>query len=139
MKAVLASVAAAGVSAVLSASAAHAGILNFQAELKAAPHATAAAHSRGEVNAMVDTDRRVLDYTVTYSGLSGPVSAGFDSGAGTTVVAAPAGAGGKPIHGVATLTDAEINDLAAGRWYFDLRSSGPTPAELKGSVHRVSD
>jgi hypothetical protein len=140
MKVSLAPVLALGAWAAVGLCAANAGILNFQAELKAASHATpAVAHERGEVNAVLDTDRRELDYTVTYSGLTGPVSGVFDSGSGAAVVVAPAADAAHQIHGAATLTDAQINDLAAGRWVFDIRSSAAPQAELKGQVRRISN
>jgi hypothetical protein len=140
MKLNLTSVIAVGAWAAVGVCAANADILNFQAELKAAPPGSAAAtHERGEVNALLDTDRRLLDYTVRYSGVSGPVNAGFASSSGAAVVVAPASHNGEPIHGVATLTDAQIADLTAGRWVFDIRSSATPQAELKGQVRRVSD
>jgi hypothetical protein len=133
--------AATGVWTVIGISAAHAGILNFEAQLKG-PSASqsTAAHARGEVNAMLDTDRRLLEYTVTYSGLSGPaVSAGFEAGGSAAVVVAPAADKSHSIHGVAELTDAQISDLAAGRWSFDIRTSANPNGELHGQVRRTSN
>src|SRR5580704_5473660 len=63
----------------LSAAAAKADILDFEAQLRGANETPAnATRAHGTVTAVLDTDRRALEYTVTYKDLSGPVAvAGF--------------------------------------------------------------
>jgi hypothetical protein len=125
---------AAGAVALFAASAASAQILNYRANLRSpSPGDT---HARGEVTALLDTNRRVLDYTVTYSGLGGPVvNAAFVEGA-TPAVVVPVSGVGSQVHAVVQLTDAQMADLNAGRWSFDLRDAGASPEELRGDVKR---
>jgi hypothetical protein len=134
-------VAAAGL--VMSAAAAHADILHYEAQLRGAaetpPNAT---HAKGEVIAVLDTDRDAFEYTVTYSGLSGPVAlAGFKQP--TTppddpIVTAPSADKTSAIHAVVTLTRAQIDDLNAGRWIFDIATVANPGGEIRGKVMRTS-
>jgi CHRD domain-containing protein len=124
------------------AGAAEAGILHYEATLKGSherpPNATG---GRGALTGEVDTDRRLFDYTVTFSGLTGPaLSAGFhgkDATPGSAVTVAP---GGQPnaIHAEVKLTDAQITDLNAGRWTFDIATSANPCGEIGGEVMRAS-
>ena len=91
---------------------------------------------------MVDTDRRVLEYTVTYSGLAGPVTAaGFGRVARDPtdpVLVAPVDPKAGSIHAIVTLTAAQIADLNGGRWFFDIRTSANPAGEIRGVVYRTS-
>jgi hypothetical protein len=128
---------------VISAGAASADILHYQALLRGAaetpPNATKA---RGEVTAIPDTDRRALEYTVTYKDLSGPVVvAGFKEATSPPddpIVTAPDGANASTIHAVATLTNAQIQDLNAGKWIFDISTGASPGGEIRGKVLRTS-
>lgn len=138
----LKTVAAAAASLMMGATAANADILHYRAQLRGAaetpPNPTAA---KGEVVAVLDTDRRTLDYTVTYKGLSGPIAvAGFkepNSPPDDPIITAPTA--GETIHAVAQLTAAQVNDLNASRWIFDISTSANPGGEIRGKVQRTSD
>jgi hypothetical protein len=138
----LITVATAAASLMLSVTAANADILHYRAQLRGAaetpPNPT---NAKGEVVAALDTDRRMLDYTVTYNGLSGPIAAaGFkepNSPPDDPIVTAPTQ--GSTIHAVAQLTRAQVNDLNAGRWVFDISTNANPGGEIRGKVQRSSD
>ena len=132
----------ASAAALLAATAAEADIVHVQATLKSAAPA-AATHGKGQLAGVLDSDRNVLEYTVTYAGLSGPVvTAGFRPAASDPsdpVVTAPAADKTGAIHAVVTLSNAQVNDLLAGRWVFDVRTGAAPNGELEGSVRRTSN
>ena len=98
-----------------------------------------ASQGTGTVVTTLDKSTRVLRWTVTYSGLSGPVTAAHFHG--------PAGAGQNagvvlpftgnlqsPIQGQATLTEAQMADLVAGKWYANLHTAANPGGEIRGQV-----
>jgi hypothetical protein len=46
-------------------------------------------------------------------------------------------AGSAPITGVITLTDAQVNDLKAGRWYFNIHTAAHKGGEIRGQLTPV--
>jgi hypothetical protein len=132
----------ASAAALLSVTAAEADIVHVQARLKSADPA-AAAHARGQLAGVLDTDRNVLEYTVNYAGLSGPVvEAGFRPAASDPsdpAVTSPAADKTGAIHAVVTLSNAQVRDLLAGRWVFDVRTGAAPDGELEGSVLRTTN
>lgn len=126
-----------------SGAAANADILHYQAQLRGAAETPAnATRARGEVTAILDTDRRALEYTVTYRNLSGPVVvAGFKqptSPPDDPIVTAPNDPKTTTIHAVVTLTNAQIQDLNAGKWIFDISTDASPGGEIRGKVERTS-
>jgi len=129
----------AAVLALAAAGAANAETLRFRATLAGSsevpPNTTA---GKGEATATLDTVTKVFKYNVTYSGLTGPATAAHFHGpaapganAGPVVpIANPA----SPISGMATLTDAQIADLRAGRWYVNVHTAAHPPGEIRGQV-----
>jgi hypothetical protein len=133
-------VAAVAAAFVMAAGAAEAGILHYEARLKGSnetpPNATG---GRGEMMGQLDTDRRLLDYTVTFTGLSGPaLAAGFHGkdAAPNAAVTIPPGDKPNSIHAEVKLTDSQISDLNAGRWTFDITTSANPGGEIGGEVMR---
>jgi hypothetical protein len=127
----------------MSAAAARADILHYEAQLRGANETPAnATRAHGVVTAVLDTDRRALDYTVTYKDLSGPVTvAGFkepNSPPDDPIVTAPSDPKAGALHDVAILTKAQVQDLKAGRWIFDISTSASPSGEIRGKVERVS-
>jgi hypothetical protein len=95
--------------------------------------------SSGSGTAKVDLDGSVVKWTVTYSGLTGPVTAGHFHGpampgANAGVVVPFAGPLASPITGSATLTPAQVDQLKAGLWYVNLHTAANPGGEIRGQV-----
>jgi hypothetical protein len=93
----------------------------------------------GRVVAMLDTDTHMLTYTVTYQGLTGPVTAAHFHGpaaaganAGPVVPVSPPY--DSPIKGTATLTPDQQKDLMAGMWYFNLHTAANPGGEVRAQL-----
>lgn len=136
-------IAAATTALLLVAGAAQADILHFDAVLKGANETPPnAARGHGEVIASLDTDRRTLDYTVTYSGLSGPATtAAFQQQgvAATPAIASSVLGKGPEFHGDVQLTDTQISDLKAGQWSFNISTMNHPGGEIGGVLKRGSN
>ena len=93
----------------------------------------------GTADTTFDKSTNVLTWTVTYSGLSGPVTAGHFHGpampgANAGVVVPFTGDLSSPIRGKATLTAAQAADLTAGRWYVNLHTAKHPGGEIRGQI-----
>ena len=93
----------------------------------------------GSVETTFDKSTNVLTWSVAYSGLSGPVTAGHIHGpapAGTNagVVIPFTGDLASPIKGKATLTAAQVADLSAGRYYVNLHTAKNPGGEIRGQL-----
>jgi hypothetical protein len=93
----------------------------------------------GTLDATLDVHSGVLNWTLTYAGLSGPVVAGhFHGPAPAGQNAGPAvplaGSLASPIRGSATLTAAQMADLRAGQWYVNLHTAANPGGEIRGQV-----
>jgi len=134
--ALLAAVFAAGCATAVSAA-----TMQFHATMNGAsempPKQTA---GTGEALATLDTTSKLLTYTVTFENLSGPATAAHFHGpaaAGANAgVAVPIGGKGptSPVHGTATLTDAQMKDLEAGMWYVNVHTAANPGGEIRGQV-----
>jgi hypothetical protein len=117
--------------------------INFKADLSSAsevPPVTGA--GKGTATASLDTAAKTLTWTVTYSGLSGPATAGHIhgpavAGANAGVLVPFTGDLASPIKGSATLTDAQISDLEAGKLYVNLHTADNKPGEIRGQLTRT--
>jgi hypothetical protein len=132
----------AAVAALSMAAAAQAETLKFAADLKGSsevpPNTTA---GTGKVTATLDTASKMFTYQATYSGTTGPgVAAHFHGPAAAGANAPPVVMVQKPaspISGMATLTDAQIADLKAGKWYFNVHTQATPGGEIRGQVEPV--
>ena len=93
----------------------------------------------GMLDASLDKQSNVLTWTLTYSGLSGPVKAGHfhgpaAAGANAGVALPFTGSVESPIKGSATLTAAQVADLMAGKWYVNLHTAANPGGEVRGQV-----
>ena len=95
--------------------------------------------SGGSGTGKVELDGNVIKWTVTYSGMTGPVTAGHfhgpaAAGANAGVVVPFAGPLASPIIGSATLTPAQVDQLKAGMWYINLHTAANPGGEIRGQV-----
>ena len=95
---------------------------------------------KGTANATLDTATKMLTYDVEYSGLTGPATAAHfhgpaEPGANAPVVV-PFPTPASPIKGTATLTDAQMADLMAGKWYANVHTAANPGGEIRGQMVR---
>lgn len=118
------------------------GKQNFSADLtggQEVPPVTTA--GRGSATASLSGD--TLDYTVQFSGLSGPATGAHFHGPASpgqnAGVQVNIGQGGltSPIEGSAQLTDQQIDDLKAGRYYINIHTAKNPNGEIRGQVRPV--
>jgi hypothetical protein len=136
MKSVIAS---AAVAALLLAGSAQAASLTLAADLAGANEVPAnTTAGKGHVDATLDTTTNILTYTVRYSGLSGaPTMAHFHGPAAAGVNAPPivtVNVQGIPMRGASTLTAAQVADIKAGNWYFNIHTAAHPGGEIRGQV-----
>ena len=86
----------------------------------------------------LDTATKTITYNVTYSGLSGPAAAahihcGAAAGANSGV-AVPFPKAASPISGTATMTDAQIADLEAGKCYVNVHTAANKGGEVRAQL-----
>ncbi len=96
----------------------------------------------GDVLATLDTASKTLTYTMTYMGLTGPATAAHfhgpaEPGANAGVVVPIGTNPPSPTTGTATLTDAQIKDLEAGKWYANVHTEANKAGEIRGQMMRV--
>jgi hypothetical protein len=95
----------------------------------------------GTVNASLDTDTKVLSWTIDYSGITGPATAAHfhgpaDPGKNAPPVLPIDGSLASPIKGTATLSDEQVADLQAGKWYFNVHSAAYPDGEIRGQLKK---
>ncbi len=117
--------------------------INFKADLSGAnevPPVTTP--GKGSATASLDTGTKTLTWTVDYSGLTGPVTAAHvhgpaAPGANAGVLVPLSGNLASPIKGSATLTNAQVSDLEAGRTYINLHTAENKGGEIRGQLQRT--
>ena len=97
--------------------------------------------SAGTGTADIDYDAgtKKLTWKLTYSGLSGPVTAAHfhgpaEPGKNAGVALAIPNATASPVEGSATLTDAQAADLTAGKYYINVHTAANPGGEIRGQV-----
>jgi hypothetical protein len=126
---------------VLGSVAAQAATVAIKATLSAASEVPAKdSEGRGTLTGSLNTDSKELTYHVTYEGLTGPATAAHfhgpadpKSNAGPQVPVAMKPLN-SPIDGKATLTDDQMKDLMAGKWYFNIHTAANAGGEIRGQV-----
>lgn len=113
--------------------------MTFTAKLDAASEVPAATGTGGgSVTASFDTASKQLSWKGSYSGLTGDATAAHfhgpaDVGANGGVVV-PIASFKSPFTGTAPLTDAQLADLAAGKWYINIHTAKNPNGEIRGQV-----
>ena len=111
----------------------------FSASLSGASEVPPATTSgSGMFAAKLDTDTRVLSWTLTHSGLSGPATAAHLHGpampGANAGVAVPFSSAMSGSTGQATLTPAQVADLMAGKMYANVHTAANPGGEIRGQV-----
>ena len=93
----------------------------------------------GQVDAVLNQDTNLLRWKLSYSGLSGPATAGHfhgpaPVGANAGVALPFPGQMRSPMEGSATLTAAQVADLMAGRWYANIHTAANPGGEIRGQM-----
>jgi hypothetical protein len=96
----------------------------------------------GSVLATYDTTTKTLNWTIEYSGLTGPVTAAHfhgpaKAGKNADPVVPLKGELKSPIKGSAKLTDALAKELAGGDIYFNLHTTEHKGGEVRGQLART--
>ena len=140
----LKSAAALSLIAVLAAAgAARADIVHFAATLTGKDEVPAnASAGTGQVTAELETTERTLAYRATYKDLSGPATMAHFHGPAAPGANGPpvvvVGNNGKlPIGGSVRLTPQEMDDLIAGKWYFNVHTAANPGGEIRGQLKEV--
>jgi len=113
--------------------------VNLKADLKGSSEVPPTdSKGTGSVTATFDTASKKLSWKGSVSGLTGPATAAhFHSGevGKNGGVAVPiAGADKGSFEGSATLTDAQAEDLMAGKWYVNVHTAANKGGEIRGQV-----
>jgi hypothetical protein len=93
----------------------------------------------GRVDAVLDKNTRLFRWKLSFTGLTGPATAGHFHG--PAVIGANAGITlpfkgniKTPLEGQATLTPAQAEDLLAGKWYANIHSQAHAGGEIRGQL-----
>jgi hypothetical protein len=97
--------------------------------------------SAGKGTADIDYDAasKKLSWKLSYSGLTGPVTAAHfhgpaEPGKNAGVAVAIPNASKSPVEGSATLTDAQAADLESGKYYVNIHTAANPGGEIRGQV-----
>lgn len=97
----------------------------------------------GSVEATLDTETKVFKWSATYEGLTGPATAAHFHGPAdpgqTAGPVVPVEDLESPMEGEATLDDAQIADLQAGKWYFNIHTAQYPDGEIRGQLQHSAD
>ena len=119
--------------------AASAEVIKLQAELKGSNEVPPNTSSgSGKAEASFDTGTKVLTYTVTFAGLTGPALGAHFHGPSepgkNAGIALPFKSAQSPIQGTATLTETQATDLLEGKWYANIHTGANPGGELRGQM-----
>ncbi|MCA0054985.1 MULTISPECIES: CHRD domain-containing protein [unclassified Mesorhizobium] len=129
--------------AFLFASPALADMMKFKATLDGSQQSPpVTTKGKGTATFTFDTAKKKLNWNVKYSGLSGPATAAHIHG--------PAAKGENadpvipfkklksPIKGSATLTDTQVTDLEAGKYYVNIHTAANKDGEIRGQIEKAA-
>ena len=104
-----------------------------------APGAGITSPGSGDGVFTLDTATLALGYTVNFKGLSGPATMAHihgpaEAGANAGVVVPLAAATGTQIVGTVTLTEAQVAELKAGKYYVNIHTAANKGGEIRGQL-----
>ena len=92
----------------------------------------------GEATATFNTETKTLAWTITYKDLTGPAVAAHFHGPGESGknagIVLPFKTAQSPIEGTAVLSETQVADLIAGKWYANIHTSANPGGELRGQM-----
>ena len=92
----------------------------------------------GSLQGSFNKDSKLLSWKLVYSGLSGPATMAHFHGpamAGQNAgVVVPLTNPASAVESSATLTEAQANDLLAGKWYINVHTAANPGGEIRGQV-----
>jgi hypothetical protein len=97
----------------------------------------------GKFDGTFDTNTKILTYTLTFDGLSGPATAAHIHGPATRKesagVVAPLGdkSPTSPVSGTVTLTDDQAKALASSKLYVNVHTAANAGGEIRGQITSV--
>jgi hypothetical protein len=97
---------------------------------------------QGQLDAVLDHSRRQLRWKLSFAGLTGPATAAHFHGpalaganAGVVLpIPVPATSLPSPAEGSASLTEAQVAEVRAGRWYVNVHTATHPGGEIRGQL-----
>ena len=124
----------------LFAVAAHAETVKFMGQMNAGSEVPPKdSKGTGVANATLDTTTKKLTYSVSWKDLTGPATAAHfhapaDPGANAPVAVSFGNNPTSPVNGSATLTDAQMQQLMAGKFYANVHTAKNPGGEIRGQM-----
>ena len=92
----------------------------------------------GQATASFNTETKTLTWTITFTDLTGPAVAAHFHGPSepgkNAGIVLPFKSAQSPIEGTAVLTEAQVADLMAGKWYANIHTAANPGGELRGQM-----